>query len=520
MSRQLDIVFVNTNSSKEVYQGLADKWTAIEPPTWSLLLAESCRSKGFGVAIIDAIAEDLSHEQTAQRIRDLKPKYCCFVTYGSNPNSGTTFMVGVYEVAKLVKEYSNIKTISIGSHTAALPFEVLSSPYIDFVSLNEGVYLLHNLLNGVLDKDIKGLGYGELIRPSKVAFLTKSLYSYQVNNGANSLVSQEKMDIDLPGYAWDLLPYKNKPFDLYRAHIWHAEYQDEYRTPFAAIYTSLGCKFKCNFCMINTVNRTDSNNGIHAANSNMMRFWSPEHIIKIFDELINKYEVKTIRLADEMFFLNKKYYEPLLTLLDQRGYGKYIKMWSYARVDTVNERFLDLFKNGGIKWLGLGIEAANQKIRAEIEKGKFKDINIRDIVKQIKNHGMNAGCNYIFGHPEETLEQMQETLDLALELNGEFSNFYTSMALPGSPLYYEAKENGWQLPNTPEGWSFHSYNCQPLPTKYLSAKEVLSFRDKAWQRYFTEPKFLNLIETKFGQVAVNNIKEQSKIKLKRKILGD
>ena len=32
------------------------------------------------------------------------------------------------------------------------------------------------------------------------------------------------MDKDLPGYAWDLLPYKSKPLDLYRAPMWHAEY--------------------------------------------------------------------------------------------------------------------------------------------------------------------------------------------------------------------------------------------------------------------------------------------------------
>ena len=40
--------------------------------------------------------------------------------------------------------------------------------------------------------------------------------------------------------------------------------------------------------------------------------------------------------------------------------------------------------------------------------------------------------NYIFGLPEDDLETMQETLDLALELNCEFANFYCAMAYPGS----------------------------------------------------------------------------------------
>ena len=97
------------------------------------------------------------------------------------------------------------------------------------------------------------------------------------------------MDIDLPGYAWDLLPYKNKPLDLYRAHFWHAEYNHDKRTPFAAIYTSLGCMFKCDFCMINILNRDDNDEIGEAANYSKMRFWSPEFIIKEFDKLIVGY---------------------------------------------------------------------------------------------------------------------------------------------------------------------------------------------------------------------------------------
>ena len=46
------------------------------------------------------------------------------------------------------------------------------------------------------------------------------------------------MDIDLPGYAWDLLPFKEKPFDLYRSPMWHAGYIDQNRSPYAAIQLS------------------------------------------------------------------------------------------------------------------------------------------------------------------------------------------------------------------------------------------------------------------------------------------
>ena len=118
------------------------------------------------------------------------------------------------------------------------------------------------------------------------------------------------------------------------------------------------------------------------------------------------------------------------------------------------------------------------------------------------------------------METMQETLDLALELNSEMANMYPCQALPGSPMYYRAQREGWALPTSYEGFAFLSYESQPLPTKYLSSAEVLKFRDDAWQTYFTNPTYLNLVDKKFGATERQNIEEMAKIRLKRKILGD
>ena len=93
MNRLLDALFINADSSAAAYQDLAKDFAAIEPPTWSLLLAQSCRAKGFGVGILDATAERLSHEQAVRRIGEAQPRLACFVVYGQNPNSGTTNMI-------------------------------------------------------------------------------------------------------------------------------------------------------------------------------------------------------------------------------------------------------------------------------------------------------------------------------------------------------------------------------------------------------------------------------------------
>jgi anaerobic magnesium-protoporphyrin IX monomethyl ester cyclase len=508
----LDVLLINPDSSQKAYQDLALTYSAIEPPTWALLLAESCRAKGYAAGILDCDAERLSLAEAVGRVSDLKPRLSLMVVYGQNPNSGTTSMIGALALAKAIKEASINTLIGfVGSHTSALPLEVLELDCVDIVLLNEGVYALHNLLKSNLASDlpsIKGIGYKQ---SSSLKKASPRL------NSPEAVVPQNRMDIDLPGYAWDLLPFREKPLDLYRAHFWHAEFSHDKRTPFAAIYTSLGCNFGCDFCMINILNRADNTPEINASHSRGMRFWSTEWVGREMQKLADL-GVKTLRISDEMFFLNKRYYTPILKDLVSRQFD--FNMWAYARVDTVRADALELFKEAGINWLALGIEAGNQSVRQEVSKGSFKEINIRDVCVTVQERGIYLINNYIFGFPDDNFETMQETLDFALELNSEMVNMYPCQALPGSPMYHLVKKNGWKLPDSLEGYAFLSYESQPLETKFLTAAEVLKFRDDAWQTYFSNPAYLALVEQRFGAQERTNVEEMAKIKLKRKILGD
>ena len=507
----VDVLFITPNSSEKAYQELSKTFSAIEPPTWSLLLAESCRSKGFSVAILDADAERLGLDNCVKRIEEINPRLILFVLYGQNPNSGTTSMIGAIELSNHLKDSGVKNPIGfVGSHTSALPREVLAFDSVDFVLLNEGTYALHNLLRSDLvtnlDK-IKGIGH-KVFDGSDLNIIL---------NEPEKPVPQDRMDIDLPGYAWDLLPYKVKPLDMYRAHFWHAGFNHRKRSPFAAIYTSLGCQFACSFCMINIVNRIDNSELINASNSRGMRFWSVEWVKKELKKLANM-GVETVRISDEMFFLNKKYYRPILQSIIDDEYK--FNMWTYSRIDTVREDALELFKKSGVNWLALGVEAGNQLVRQEVSKGSFKEVNIRDICKQINDYDINIISNFIFGFPDDNHETMNQTLNLALELNSETANFYPCQALPGSPLYTKAKIEGIELPKSYSEFGFLTYDSKPMATKYVSSSEVLEFRDNAWQTYFTNPSYLNLVEKKFGSEEKDNVMKMSKIKLKRKLLGD
>ena len=196
-----------------------------------------------------------------------------------------------------------------------------------------------------------------------------------------------------------------------------------------------------------------------------------------------------------------------------------LNIWAYARIDTVKDEFLGKLKKAGFNWLAIGIESGSKHVRDGVEKGRFGELEIVKTVQKIRQHGIYVAANYIFGLPGDNHETIKKTFDLSLELCTLGWNTYAAMALPGSQLYKNAVQKKYKLPENYEGYSFHSYETQPLPTETLKSEEILEYRDKSYINYHTYEPFLEKIEKKFGKKAIANIKDMTKVNLKRKILG-
>ena len=502
-----DILFVHPNASEKIYQGLAKNNAAIEPPIWAAMLANSVRTKGHRPEILDAEVEGLDYLSAAKRITEYKAKVVCFVVYGQQPSASSQNMEGATATARELKNLApDTFVVFVGGHVAALPIETMNNETcIDAVCQNEGVYTLHALLSLTKIDDT------EMKRVPGLVFRDRE--GNVIMNESSAIVAKEDLEQDLPGMAWDLLP----PLSRYRTAGWHSWSNNTEKQPFAALYTSLGCPYKCSFCMINIINRTKQGPNVTSQDSNTFRFWSPEFIIKQFDEIARQ-GVRNVKIADELFVLNPRHFEAICDLIIQRGYD--FNIWAYSRVDTCKPKYLAKLEKAGIKWLGLGIENPNNELRKEIHKEGFQDVKVLDLINNIRDAGINVGGNYIFGLPYDTKESMEATLQFAIENPTEMANFYSAMAYPGSPLYNQARLFGQELPSTYSGFSQHSYDTLNLGNSHVSSSEILAFRDKAWDTYHSSEKYLNLLENKFGQKARDELDSTKTIKLKRKLLGD
>lgn len=480
MEERVDLVLVKPGDRLKLFGSLGRSLSGFAPPLDIGLIASFIRNKGYSVRIIDADAEFLTPEETAHRIAQYNPVLAGIFAH-------TIRMVHAGETVKeLKKKAPHIKTLLGGRHPSALPEKTLLEDNPDFVCQGETFYPMLELLSLLRsekeagDYKINGIWYQE----------NGNVFS----NPPTALI--ENLD-ELPFIAWDLLP-----IDKYRAHNWQCFDDLEKRQPYAIIYTSLGCPFKCTYCCVNT---TYGGSGI--------RYRSPEKVAEEIDYLVKSYKVRNIRMVDDVFNFDRDHVIAVCDHIIERRYD--LNIWSYVRVDLFDEFMLKKMKQAGIKWVGYGIEAGHEKVRKGVSKMLGVD-KIERGVEMLKKVGIYSNANFVFGLPDDDLETMQETVNMAKRFNFEYVNFYVAMAWPGSKLYDDAVKRKVRLP---ENWSAYaqlSEDTLPLPTKHVSAAEVLRFRDNAFVEYFSDPRYLKMMGQKFGPQITEHIKGMLKHKIRRK----
>ena len=485
------LLLIHPGGRELIYQDLGAQLAAVEPPLWCRLIAGYMLDRGWPVRIVDSEAENKSPEAIAEEVAKLRPRLCGVIVFGQQPSASTQQMVAAGRLCRAIKALDPQRKILIaGGHVSALPERTLREEAVDFACNGEGPATFHGLLEELSRRDPNFAGVPGLV--------WREDGEIRCNPAAPPI---RDLDAELHGNVWHLLPMSR-----YRAHNWQCFGDLEARTPYASIYTSLGCPFRCTFCCINA-----------PFGSNLYRMRSPALVVEEIDHLYRVYGVKTFKIIDEMFVLNDRHVTSICQALAAKPYAGELNLWAYARVDTVKAERLELLRAAGIRWLALGIESGSAQVRDGAEKS-FTRRDIFEVVRQIQRAGIRVIGNYIFGLPDDDMATMRETLSLAKDLNCEFANFYSAMAYPGSALYREAMAAHRRLPASWSGYSQHSYDCTPLGTDSVPAELVLRFRDEAFHEYFADPAYLEMVRREFGRETLQHIQAMTRVRLRRQLL--
>jgi anaerobic magnesium-protoporphyrin IX monomethyl ester cyclase len=396
-------------------------WQAMQPypPLGTLYAAAYVRARGYDVALFDAMLA-ASEDEWAQAIDRHGPQYAVLFEDNFNYLSKMCLLrmrQAAFKMIALAKQRGC--TVILCGADATDHAEEYMAQGADFVLLGEGEETLGELMDVLAGKSdlplekILGLAW---VRPQTVD--GGSLLRSSTVHGPSSIVRNNRRpdirNLDaLPFPAWDLVDVAR-----YRA-IWlerHGYYSMN-------LVTTRGCPYHCNWCA----------KPIWGQRYNSR---SPENVAAEIKWLKEQYRPDHIWFADDILGLKPGWIERFATLL--RDADAVIPFKCLLRADLVNEKIAAALKAAGCKTVWVGAESGSQKILDAMDKGdKVEDVY--NAARQLKQAGIEIGFFLQFGYPDETWEDIRQTLKMVREAAPDDIGISVSYPMPGTKFFERVK---------------------------------------------------------------------------------
>ncbi len=386
-------------SMEERYGSLAGAGSSL-PSLGILFLAAVTRQHGFPTQLVDAAALNLGPAGLLARVEAARPDVLGL--------SATTF--SIYHAAAFavrVRELlPNITVIIGGPHVSAAPLDTMGRfPEFDVAVVGEGeetiVDLLQALDSGSALDSIPGIVMrrdGAITTTGRRAFLS---------------------DLDtLPYPAWDLL-------EGFPANYPPATFKVR-KLPAASLVTSRGCPNRCIFC-----DRSVFGSNCHA--------FSAEYVVGMIRHMVEQFGIREFSFEDDTFITFKKRLVAICQGILSLGHQ--ISWTCLGRVNSIDAETLALMKRAGCWQISFGIESGSQEILTAIH----KNVTLAQIERAVdlcRTAGILSKGFFIVGHPGETGQTLQQTLDFALKLPLDDISVTMLTPFPGTEIYERATEFG------------------------------------------------------------------------------
>ena len=293
----------------------------------------------------------------------------------------------------------------------------------------------------------------------------------QIKRVPTSYVEQ---DLDqLPFPAWDMLPLQ-KYWEIARPH--GGGFSRENPVAYAPLMTSRGCPFECDFCHIGLEGK-----GSESGNIRKLRLKSHERVMREM-AILQSLGVKHFFLEDDSLLGRKRrameIFREIIKLKVRLSGVNGINIAHLCSVDGgkpgIDHALLELMTEAGFDKFMLPVESGSQRIIDTYATGKLNLVrhDIPALIKRTKALGMHIGGNYTFGYPDETLEEMHQTFNLAkahMDAGLDNANFMIITPFPGTAFYNRVVRENLFLP----GVKIDELDWTKVAIKTLIPKEVL-----------------------------------------------
>jgi anaerobic magnesium-protoporphyrin IX monomethyl ester cyclase len=381
------------------------------PPLGILYLASSIRQEGnHQVDVMDCFAKKMSVRSLLRYIRK-NPVDALGISFTTDAR------FSAFDTAEAVKEeFPNITIIGGGPHVTVAAEDTLNHvKSFDICVRVEGevtlLETLHALERGDTLDTVQGITYRS--------------GNNVISNPPRKVIS--KLD-EIPFPAWDLID-----LNTYNQHTRGYFRRDDYLT--TSIVSNRGCPGNCSFCYNNQVW------------GRIVRVRGVQNFLDEIEMLYKDYGVRHFRVSDDTFNITVKRVLAICDEIERRG----LKFtWEcHLRADQVSYEMLKRMKETGCFQVTYGVESVNDETLHGL-------IGKRITIEQVEQ--MAAWCReldilyvggYIISFPDETLEQMYNTVNHMKKIGGR-TGLNILKIYPGTQIEKIAKERKV----LPEGFSW------------------------------------------------------------------
>jgi anaerobic magnesium-protoporphyrin IX monomethyl ester cyclase len=442
----MKVAFISASPNEGIDEREGRKSITAFPPLSILYLAAVLEEENIEVSVLDQPALGLTLEETVQWVEKEKPDVLGFSTLTS---SGQT----AARISTKVKEKNPDVVTVFGNHHATFNAERILRKYpaIDIIARGEGektiVELVNCLENGGDLKEVRGINFR--------------------NNGKIVATPDQHLIKDLDALP---LPHRNIIDIEYHCVIAGANIAPK---KFTSIVTSRGCLYNCRFCSCTEIAKNR---------------WRPRSAANTVEEMqfLASEGYKQIILVDDAFTMNPK---RVIEICKGVRREKLDLEWiCEGRVDICSYGMLREMVRAGCKVLYLGIENANQRILNYYNK-RITPAQSETAVRTAKKAGVDVVAgSFIIGAPDETREEMWNTVKFARRVPIDIPQFNILGAHPGNDIWNEFVAKGFIDPE--EWWEKGVAVSEVYPYARVSRDEIMQIMHDAFFQHVYRPSFL------------------------------
>lgn len=204
-----------------------------------------------------------------------------------------------------------------------------------------------------------------------------------------------------------------------------------------SLIAQLGCPFECGFC-----------GGRYSPFLRRTRTRSSDHVISEIAHLYHTYQIRGFMLYDDELNVNPKMVELMNKISKfQKQENTEFRLRGFIKSQLFTDEQAEAMVRAGFKWILVGFESGSEKILRNINKKATRSENTR-CIEIAKRHGLKVKALMSLGHPGESKETIQETVDWLLEAKPDDFDLTVITTYPGTPYYDDAilldeKKNLW-----------------------------------------------------------------------------